>query len=91
MASHLSTIQIRESREPLPFQLVKIAAGEDANAAGGEETRADGVEVDAAIAHGAAIGLDGHFVAPCAAGAVLSRVGSGGREAAADRESITTE
>src|SRR5215470_2998264 len=44
--------------------LVEIAAGEDANAEGGEETRADGVEVDAAIAHGAAIGLDGHFVAP---------------------------
>ena len=57
--------------------LVEIAAGEDANAEGGEETGADGVEVDAAIGHDAAIGLDGHFVAPGAAGEE-GKSGSGG-------------
>src|SRR5258706_5888595 len=48
--------------------LVEIAAGEKADAEGGEETGTDGVEVDAAIGHEAAIGLQGHFVAPVAAG-----------------------
>ena len=48
--------------------LVEIAAGEDADAEGGEETGADGVEVDVAIGHDAAIGLDGHWVAPASAG-----------------------
>src|SRR5207253_2145343 len=48
--------------------LVEFAAGEEANAEGGEEIGADRVEVDGAIAHSAAIGLDGHFVAPGAAG-----------------------
>src|SRR6202043_126520 len=42
--------------------LVEIAAGEEANAEGGEETGAHGVEVDGAIAHDAAIGLDGRIV-----------------------------
>src|SRR5206468_12274108 len=58
--------------------LVEIAAGEDANAEGGEETGADGVEVDAAIAHDASIGLDGHFVAPGAAGEESKSSGGGG-------------
>ena len=48
--------------------LVEIAAGEDADAEGGEETGADGVEVDVAIGHDAAIGLNGHWVVPAAAG-----------------------
>ena len=57
--------------------LVEIAAGEEANAEGGEETGADGVEIDDAIGHDAAIGLHGHFVAPGAAGEE-GKSGSGG-------------
>ena len=58
--------------------LVEIAAGEDANAEGGEETGADGVEVDVAIGHDAAIGLDGDFVAPASAGQEGKAGGGGG-------------
>jgi hypothetical protein len=57
--------------------LVEIAAGEEANAEGREETGADGVEIDDAIAHVAVIGLHGHFVAPGAAGEE-GKSGSGG-------------
>ncbi|SPF37665.1 hypothetical protein SBA4_2040009 [Candidatus Sulfopaludibacter sp. SbA4] len=57
--------------------LVEIAAGEEANAEGGEETGADGVEVDAAIAHDAPIGLDRRIVAPGTAGEE-GKSGSGG-------------
>jgi hypothetical protein len=55
--------------------LVEIAAGEEANAEGREETGADGVEIDDAIGHGAVIGLHSHFVAP---GAAVEEGKSGG-------------
>ena len=44
--------------------VIEIAAGQDANPEGGEKTGADGVEIDDAIGHEAAIGLDGHVVGP---------------------------